>query len=479
MVWQSGHLLNNGKYEILEVLGRGGFGLTYKARHRQLAMEVVIKTPDILQKRDTEYEDYVKQFEAEGRKLAKFSQTPHPHIVRVWDIFMEGQVPCLVMDFIQGQTLMEKVKAQGKLSEAECLKYIRQIGSALEEVHQAGMVHRDAHPGNIMIQPNGNAILIDFGIAKEIIPASSSSTDYAANPSFAPYEQIYKGSKANRQPSVDIYALAASFYYAVTGEKPTPSMERRLEDRPLKSPKEINRNLSDHLNTAITLGMSLEKGDRPQFMSDWLQKLELPPPPVEPQYRQEKVNPPRSVTPEKEAKAVKSTQKINLKSAQNPIQKKPKNIPWVGLIGVFFLYGLAGFFLGVSLAPWRFWAFPVFMAVNGVSFVTVGWDWDAAMFGAWSAAFGVATSVATSVAVAVDGATARGGDWDWAVFRTGRWSLVVGAVGSLPVMLAWAWVADKLLKYFSRFHSFLILAGTNLSGLGSGWLLGFLLHPKG
>ena len=277
MVWQAGHLLNNGKYEIIEVLGRGGFGLTYKAHHRQLAMEVVIKTPDILQKRDTEYEDYVKQFEAEGRKLAKFSQTPHPHIVRVWDIFLEGQVPCLVMDFIQGQTLMEKVKAQGKLSEAECLKYIRQIGSALEAVHQAGMVHRDAHPGNIMIQPNGNAILIDFGIAKEIIPASSSSTDYAANPSFAPYEQIYKGSKANRQPSVDIYALAASFYYAVTGQKPTASMQRRLDNRPLKSPKEINRNLSEHINTAITLGMALEKGDRPQSMSDWLQQLELPP----------------------------------------------------------------------------------------------------------------------------------------------------------------------------------------------------------
>ncbi|MFM7581047.1 MAG: serine/threonine protein kinase, partial [Microcystaceae cyanobacterium] len=110
MVWQAGHLLNNGKYEIIEVLGRGGFGLTYKARHRQLIMEVVIKTPDILQKRDTEYEDFVKQFEAEGRKLARFSQDRHPHIVRISDFFMEDQVPCLVMDFIQGQTLMEKVK---------------------------------------------------------------------------------------------------------------------------------------------------------------------------------------------------------------------------------------------------------------------------------------------------------------------------------------------------------------------------------
>ena len=552
MVWQTGHLLNNGKYEILEVLGRGGFGLTYKGRHRQLAMEVVIKTPDILQKRDTEYEDFVKQFEAEGRKLAKFSQDRHPHIVRISDFFIEGQVPCLVMDFIQGQTLMEKVKAQGKLSEAECLKYIRQIGEALEAVHQAGMVHRDAHPGNIMIQPNGNAILIDFGIAKEIIPASSSSTNSGANFSFAPYEQIFEHLQSrdralenitnNRKPSVDIYTLSATFYYAITGQKPMPAFDRKSNNRLLVSPKEINRNLSEHLNTAITQGMALEKGDRPQSMSDWLQKLELPPPPVnqeqinieedeeflkilqkgetisyqneevfhdlfsleennvdafdelfdelievmpespppvEAKYRQEKVNAPRSVTPEKEPEAVQSTSKVNRRSAQNPIQKKPKNIPWVGLIGVFFLYGLAGFFLGVSLAPWRFWALLLFMAVNGVWFVTVGLDWNKAMWGGWVGALGVATSVATSVAVAVDGATARGGSWDWAVFRTRDWSLVVGPVGSLPVMLAWVLVADTLLKYFSRFHSFLILAGTNLSGLGSGWLLAFLLHPKG
>jgi serine/threonine-protein kinase len=93
MVWQTGHLLNNGKYEILEVLGQGGFGLTYKARHRQLVMEVVIKTPNILQKKDTEYEDYVKQFEAEGRKLAKFSQDRHPHIVRISDFLLKFKFP--------------------------------------------------------------------------------------------------------------------------------------------------------------------------------------------------------------------------------------------------------------------------------------------------------------------------------------------------------------------------------------------------
>ena len=454
MVWQAGQLLHNGKYEILEVLGRGGFGLTYKARHRQLTLEVVIKTPDILQKRDTEYEDYVRQFEAEGRKLAKFSQTPHAHIVRISDFFTEGQVPCLVMDFIQGQTLMERVKTQGKLSEAECLKYIRQIGSALEAVHQAGMVHRDAHPGNIMIQPNGNAILIDFGIAKEIIPAGSSSTDYAAHPSFAPYEQVYKGSKANRQPSVDIYALAASFYYAVTGQKPTPSLERRLDNRPLTSPKEINPNLSDHLNKAITLGMALEKENRPQSMSDWLQQLELPPPPVEEKYRQEKVNPPQ---PRKEPKG--------------------KDFPWGLLIGVFLMYGVIGYSVWIFSTPWLLVLGTVFSAIA----FAVNFTW------AVLCCFVLTIVMSWALLVLVVSIMSKGS-------FSFMWIRVFAMIVVIPVSLIMLIISfgvaftvyennypytNKLEKYFGGFYSFLIISGTNLSGLASGWLLAFLLHSKG
>lgn len=273
MVWQTGQRLQGGKFEIIEILGQGGFGITYKARNRVLDIDVVIKTPNTLQRRDSEYDQYIQQFQEEGRKLARFSANPHPHIVRILDIFLEDQVPCSVMDFIQGQTLMEKVKNQGSLSESECLRYIRQVGDALVTVHQAGFVHRDAHPGNIMIQPNGKAILIDFGIAKNIIPATRSSTNNAANLSFAPYEQIYKGSNASREPNVDVYSLAATFYYAITGKFPTPSMERRLDNRPLIPPQQINRQLSGYINDAIVLGMALEKEDRPQSMSVWLNKF--------------------------------------------------------------------------------------------------------------------------------------------------------------------------------------------------------------
>jgi serine/threonine-protein kinase len=512
MVWQAGQLLHNGKYEILEVLGRGGFGLTYKARHRQLTLEVVIKTPDILQKRDTEYEDYVRQFEAEGRKLAKFSQTPHAHIVRISDFFTEGQVPCLVMDFIQGQTLMERVKTQGKLSEAECLKYIRQIGSALEAVHQAGMVHRDAHPGNIMIQPNGNAILIDFGIAKEIIPAGSSSTDYAANPSFAPYEQIYGGSKANRQPSVDIYALAASFYYAVTGQKPTPSMERRLDNRPLTSPKEISPNLSDHLNTAITLGMALEKENRPQSMSDWLQQLELPPTPVEEKYRREKVSPPQ---PRKEPKVAETKAPVNPKPSENSLQKKLKDIPWGWLICLYLLFSLTGFFLFVAASPpRRIIAVAVAMAVlmpgaatsslvfSAYFFVLfpffLGWMtiivWNSWSLGIFiGTAFGVIlflavahhekhpwlNSVASLIFIISPGLVGGIASGILAKMNHIFAGILMGIVFPGLLILNIVFKEECKGNKISPFNIFLILAVTNLSGLASGWLLGFLLHSKG
>ncbi|WP_430013959.1 serine/threonine protein kinase [Microcystis ichthyoblabe FBCC-A1114] len=527
MVWQAGQLLHNGKYEILEVLGRGGFGLTYKARHRQLTMEVVIKTPDILQKRDTEYEDYVRQFEAEGRKLAKFSQTPHAHIVRISDFFTEGQVPCLVMDFIQGQTLMERVKTQGKLSEAECLKYIRQIGSALEAVHQAGMVHRDAHPGNIMIQPNGNAILIDFGIAKEIIPAGSSSTNSGANLYFAPYEQIVEHFQSqdralenitsNRKPSVDVYTLAATFYYAVTGQKPTTSMERR-DNHPLTSPKEINPNLSDHLNTAITLGMALEKENRPQSMSDWLQQLELPPPPVPKQYRQEIVNPPQ---PRKEPKRAETKAPVNPKPSENSLQKKLQALPWDWLIGVFLVYGLFGYGLAASSARWQVVAVAVAVAWAGaLAWAVAGagaWAWAVALALAWAGALAllwastlagygsegvVVAWVATGV---VAGAVARAVFWlsektsifdpwkDTAWFHTLLSFVFPGLIGCITLSLIFRdnFVVMGIMiivilsiqvyttinldkKNFSHFNIFLILAVTNLSGLASGWLLGLL-----
>jgi serine/threonine protein kinase len=268
MVWAVGYKLQGDKYIIEQVLGQGGFGVTYKARHRYLNNLVVIKTPNESLRHDPEYPKYVKRFLEEGQRLEKLCETQHPNIVRVRDLFDEGGTYCLVMDFVQGESLFNLVQRRGALSPQEAVNYINQIGEALKVVHQAGLVHRDAHPGNIMVQQDGRAVLIDFGIAGETVPITVSSK-FFANVAFAPYEQIGGG----RKPSVDVYSLAASLYYAVTGQRPATSLDRKLYNTPLIPPQQHVSSISDRLQAAILKGMELEPQDRPQTMQEWLEML--------------------------------------------------------------------------------------------------------------------------------------------------------------------------------------------------------------
>jgi serine/threonine protein kinase len=270
MPWIAGQQLQGGKYVIETVLGQGGFGITYKALHVELNQTVAIKTPNEYLSHDPEYEKYIERFIQEGRTLAKLFQDPHPHIVGVIDLFPEGATHCLVMDFVEGENLFEAVRRRGALPEAEIVPCIRQIGEALMVVHQTGLVHRGVHPGNIMLRSDGIAVLIDFGDAQEII--SNDKDDRVGNNGFAPYEQMTRGS---REPTVDVYGLASTLYYAVTGQRPTTSFDRKLDNASLKPPKLIIPSISDGLNQAILKGMALEAKDRPQSMQAWLSLLSL------------------------------------------------------------------------------------------------------------------------------------------------------------------------------------------------------------
>jgi len=268
MNWVQGQQLQNGRYVIEKVLGRGGFGITYKARHTFLNYDVVIKTPNEDVKSDPDYAKYVERFIKEGRMLAQLSNDPHPYIVRISDLFREGDTHCLVMDFIPWESLWHLVRRRGELSETEAVEYIRQIGSALSVVHQNKLFHLDVTPPNIMVRNNGKAVLIDFGIAADMSPPSTLSRTFG-NQAFAPYE-LRKG---KCHPTVDIYCLAASLYYAITGKCPTQSFERKYDDIELKAPKQLVPSISDGLNQAILQGMALEAQDRPQSVQAWLQLL--------------------------------------------------------------------------------------------------------------------------------------------------------------------------------------------------------------
>lgn len=276
MFWQDGQLIYNGKYKIEKQLGGGGFALTYQAMHTKLNRRVVIKTPNISVQRDPDYPKYVERFKKEAQMLAMCCTDSHPHIVQVFDFFIEenGRY-CLEMQYIAGESLWEYVQRQGKLPETEAIKYIHQMGLALVEVHKKGVFHLDVTPPNIMLNfnsgiPNsGKAVLIDFGIAGDISPPSTLSRSFG-NKVFAPYELTRKGI---RHPTVDIYCLAGSLYYAITGQRPTNSFDRKYDREELVPPKQLVFSLSDAVNEAILQGMALEAKDRPQTMEEWLNLL--------------------------------------------------------------------------------------------------------------------------------------------------------------------------------------------------------------
>jgi serine/threonine-protein kinase len=271
MTWNPGDKLQNGKYKIKQVLGEGGFGITYQAYHSYLDTDVVIKTPNDQLRKDLQYKKFEDKFLKESQILAKFSEKRHPHIVQVKDFFVEGDLPCLVMEFVRGESLLDHVREKGVLNESQAVQYIRQMGDAINLIHGVGLVHRDAHPGNIMLVSQNEAILIDFGIAADLKPISS-STRHPYNPAFAPYEQML----GSCEKTVDVYTLAASLYYGVTGEIPQPNLYDRSQGQSLIPPQNFNKNINSKLNQAIVKGLEFDRKDRPQSVEAWLDMFPIP-----------------------------------------------------------------------------------------------------------------------------------------------------------------------------------------------------------
>ena len=175
----------------------------------------------------------------------------------------------MVMEYISGQDLSEYINQKGKLSEVEALKYIKQIGTALEYIHQQGMLHRDVKPNNIMLRKSQQeAVLIDFGLAREFDTNKTGSMTNSKTEGYAPIEQYERRGKF--APYTDVYALAATLYALVTGDIPLPANFRQT-GIPLPAPKQRNPEISDRLNDGIIKGMALEPQDRTQTVKEWLE----------------------------------------------------------------------------------------------------------------------------------------------------------------------------------------------------------------
>lgn len=270
-MWEPGQILNSGKYRIQHKIGSGGFGLTYLAEAVEQRQFVVIKAPNQDYAVDQDYHKFIRRFKREGQALA---QIKHPSVVQVRDICEESGIPYLVLDYVEGETLNQRIRRDGAIPEDECVQIFRQIAEVLQkELHKRGIIHCDLHPGNIILDSENKPILIDFGSAKLLQPNTYTVTT-TANESFSPYEQSHGKPKF----TWDIYALSATFYFALTGQKPEPSLKRKLYGLQLKPPNRYHPGLKEWMNNAILQGMELEPENRPQSMREWLDLLQAPEP---------------------------------------------------------------------------------------------------------------------------------------------------------------------------------------------------------
>jgi eukaryotic-like serine/threonine-protein kinase len=270
MIWKQNEKIQGGKYVIEEVLGVGGFGVTYRAKDVEFNKLVAIKTANDLIQTKANFPKQQEKFVQEAFRLAKCR---HAHIVNVEDVCQEGELWCMVMEYITGGNLERYTIKERVLSEAEALLYIKQIGAALTYIHQQNLLHRDVKPSNIMLRTNtAEAVLIDFGLAREFIDGKIQTHTNARTESYAPIEQYQL--RAKRGAYTDVYALAATFYFLLTGVQPLPA-QFRWQGAELIPPKKHNRNMSDRLNEGIIQGMILEPEKRPQSVPEWLEIISV------------------------------------------------------------------------------------------------------------------------------------------------------------------------------------------------------------
>ncbi|NET90934.1 MAG: serine/threonine protein kinase [Kamptonema sp. SIO1D9] len=277
MVWCPKTELQGGKYRIEKILALGGFGITYLAKSDRVGLVAIKTLNDKVQQRP-DFAKFQQDFINEALRLAKCT---HPHIVKIVELFLEDRLPCLVMEYIEGENLATRIEKHGILTEVEALRYIQQIGTALSVVHDRGLLHRDVKPPNIIVrQDKSEAILIDFGIAREFMPNQTQIHTQLLSDGFAPPEQYEK--KATRGAYSDVYSLAATLYYLLTAKLPTPAPDRH-DGVTLEPPQKYNPKISDRVNSAILQAMALKPSQRPATITQWLDLL-FPPSPTQPSF---------------------------------------------------------------------------------------------------------------------------------------------------------------------------------------------------
>jgi serine/threonine-protein kinase len=317
-----------GRYELLEVIGRGGMGLVYRGRDRVLERTVAVK---VLPFEHAGNPILVERFSREARAIASLS---HPNIVAVFDTGREAGARYLVMEFVSGASLAQLMTDRGSFAPTEAVDIAAQVASALAAAHRAGIIHRDIKPANVMVEPSADVKVLDFGIAHAAADPALTRTSMVLGS--APYiaPEMARGEKADERS--DIYSLGCVLYELLTGrppftgELPEAVMSQHTSVAPCP-PRELEPTVPAVLDALVVRMLAKRREDRPQTAAELVSELPAslrePSPPV---FAAPTAPPPRTV-----AEASGS------QPAPEPRRRNPRPWTWLAVAIVAVLAGLA------------------------------------------------------------------------------------------------------------------------------------------
>ncbi|MBN1318212.1 MAG: serine/threonine protein kinase [Anaerolineales bacterium] len=263
------HILRE-RYQIRQVVGRGGMGCVYQAEDLRLEGRMcAVKEiqPDPLTDPEVQRQTH-EQFHREASVLARLD---HPNLPKVSDFFSEGGRDFLVMDFVPGHDLkeiMDATRREGlRLPEERILEWADQLCSALEYMHrlEPPVLHRDIKPGNVKLTPGGLLKLVDFGLVKLMVPDETRTITVLQGRGTALYTPLeqYGGESGHTDNRSDIYSLGATLFHLLTNEPPAEAKQRFLKPESQKPIRQINTRVSEQTAHAIEWAMALHPDDRP------------------------------------------------------------------------------------------------------------------------------------------------------------------------------------------------------------------------
>lgn len=286
MTLHTGDLLQE-RYRIVSLLGQGGMGAVYRAWDTNLNIPVALKEMIPAPQTDSRTLAQLRQqFKREAQVVAGLD---HPNLVRVTDYFSWGSSECLVMNFVEGESLAERIQREGALPEVQVLEWARQLLDALAHCHARGVIHRDIKPWNVIITPERKPVLVDFGLVKlwdPLDPRTQTVIQAMGTPEYAPPEQ-YSATAEHTDSRSDLYSLGATLYHALTGQAPMSATDRMALPEQFVTPRVLSPHVSLQTETVILRSLEMPISQRFSTARDMANALRsaTPPSPAEKRAR--------------------------------------------------------------------------------------------------------------------------------------------------------------------------------------------------